>query len=406
MSVNLVSNVRAVLPGRIAEDATLAYEDGTILSVEEDRSYRGAIDGHGAMCLPGLIDTHCDALEREVFPRRTAELDVSFALRCLEGRFAAAGVTTACQGVHFGETYQERTIDLAVRVTGVIAQRRQEAAPLDHRILYRIGARSHAGLEEALNLLSFGQDSGDAPLMSFEDHTPGQGQYRDIEQFKAAIGPQDLPPGEDVDSFLAKRMASAEARMPALVANRQKLSALVSEGAARVLAHDADDAEAVRFAHAWGAAVAEFPVTVEAAKQARELGMPVVMGAPNVMRRASHSGNVSAEEMVGAGFCTSLASDYLPASLLAAVFALVDRGVCPLPDAVSLVTAGAAEVVGLADRGRLEPGLRADFVLVDLDGAWPAVRASNRPSPISGSDGRYPRFTQLASPVFSNVIAD
>jgi alpha-D-ribose 1-methylphosphonate 5-triphosphate diphosphatase len=406
VSVNLVSNVRAVLPGRVAEDATLAYEDGVILSVEEGRSYRGAADGRGAMCLPGLIDTHCDALEREIFPRRTAELDVSFALRCLEGRFVAAGVTTAFQGVHFGETYQERTIDLAVRVTGVIAERRQEAAPMDHRILYRIGARSSAGLDEALNLLGLGQNAGDAPLMSFEDHTPGQGQYRDIEQFKAAIGPQDLPPGEDVDSFLAKRMASAEARMPALMANRQKLSALASERAARVLAHDADDAEAVRFARDWGAAVAEFPVTVEAAKQARELGMPVVMGAPNVMRRASHSGNVSAEEMVGAGLCTSLASDYLPASLLAAVFALVERGVCSLPDAVGLVTSGPAEVGGLADRGRLEPGLRSDFVLVELDGAWPRVMATCRPSPPAIGDDQYPRFIQFAPHVLPSVTSD
>jgi alpha-D-ribose 1-methylphosphonate 5-triphosphate diphosphatase len=406
VTVSLVSNVRAVLPRRIAEDATVAFEDGTILSLEEGRSYRGAVDGGGAMCMPGLIDTHCDALEREVFPRRTAELDVSFALRCLEGRFVAAGVTTACQGVHFGEAYQERSLELAMRVTAVIEERRQQVAPLDHRILYRVGARSRTGLDEALNLLGRGQDPGDTPLMSFEDHTPGQGQYRDVEKFKEAIGPQDLPPGEDVDSFIAERMASAEQRMPALMANREKLSALAIEGAARVLAHDAEDAQAVQFAHDWGAAVAEFPVTVEAARQARELGMPVVMGAPNVMRRASHSGNVSAEEMVSAGLCTSLASDYLPASLLAAVFALVDRGVCSLPAAVRLVTAGPAEVVGLADRGRLEPGLRADFVLVEMDGAWPAVRASYRSSPPMTSAGRYPRFTQLVPHVPQDVISD
>jgi alpha-D-ribose 1-methylphosphonate 5-triphosphate diphosphatase len=406
MSVNLVSNVRAVLPRRIAEDATLAYEDGVILSVEESRSYRGAADGRGAMCMPGLIDTHCDALEREIFPRRTAELDVGFALRCLEGRFVAAGVTTAFQGVHFGETYEERTIDLAVRVTGVIAERRQEAAPLDHRILYRIGARSRAGLDEALNLLDLGQGPDDAALMSFEDHTPGQGQYRDIEQFKAAIGPQDLPPGEDVDSFLAKRVASAEARMPTLVANREKLSVLAGKGAARVLAHDADDAEAVRFAHGWGAAVAEFPVTVEAAKQARELDMPVVMGAPNVMRRASHSGNVSAEEMVAAGLCTSLASDYLPATLLAAVFALVERGVCSLPNAVRLVTSGPAEVGGVADRGRLEPGFRSDFVLVELDGPWPSVLATSRPSSPAIGNGQCTRFIQFPPHVLPSVASD
>lgn len=393
MTVNLVSNVRAILPGRIAEDATVAFEDGTILSIEEGRSYRGAMDGGGAMCMPGLIDTHCDALEREVFPRPTAQLDVGFALRCMEGRFVAAGVTTAFQGVHFGEAYQERSLGLAVKVTAVIEERRAQAAPIDHRILYRVGARSQTGLGEALNLLGKGQDPGDTPVMSFEDHTPGQGQYRDVEKLKEAFSTRDLPPGEDFDSYIAKRIAAAQEKLPNLVANREKLSALALEGAARVLAHDADDAEAVQFAHDWGAAVAEFPVTVEAARRARELGMPVVMGAPNVMRGGSHSGNVSAEEMVSMGLCTSLASDYLPASLLAAVFALVDRGVCSLPEAVRLGTAGPAEVVGLVDRGRLEPGLRADFVFVDLDGPWPAVRGANRVGS-GGADGRYARFTK------------
>jgi alpha-D-ribose 1-methylphosphonate 5-triphosphate diphosphatase len=248
---------------------------------------------------------------------------------------------------------------------------------LDHRILYRIGARNRRGLDEALGLLGRGQDPCDTPLMSLEDHTPGQGQYRDVEKFKEALGPEDLLPGEDVDSFVASRLAAAEKLVPNMVANREKLSALAAERAARVLVHDPDSAEAVRFAHEWGVAVAEFPVTVDAAEQARDLGMPVVMGAPNVMRRASHSGNVSAEELVALGLCTSLASDYHPASLLAAVFALANRGICSLPQAVGLVTSGPAEVVGLDDRGRLTPGLRADFVLVQLDGAWPAVRAGN-----------------------------
>jgi alpha-D-ribose 1-methylphosphonate 5-triphosphate diphosphatase len=378
MTVDMVGNVRAVLAGRIVEGATVAHEDGVLLSIEQ-RSYRGAVDGMGALCLPGLIDTHCDALEREIFPRRSAELDAGFALRCLESRFMAAGVTTALHGVHFGDTYEGRSLEVARRETEVIADRRRgDRAMLDHRILYRIGARNRRGLDEALNLLGRGQGPCDTPLMSFEDHTPGQGQYRDLEKFKEAIAPEDLPPGEDPDSFVAKRMAAARQLMPALVANREKLSALAAEGAARILAHDPDSPEAVRSAHEWGVAVAEFPVTVEAAEQARDLGMPVVMGAPNVMRRGSHSGNVSAEELVARSLCTSLASDYHPASLLAAVFGLADRGVCSLTQAVGLVTSGPAEVAGLDDRGRLEPGLRADFVLVQLDGEWPAVRAAQR----------------------------
>lgn len=103
--------------------------------------------------------------------------------------------------------------------------------------------------------------------------------------------------------------------------------------------------------------------------------MHVVMGAPNVLRGGSHSGNVAAEALVRAGLCTVLASDYLPASLLASAFALAERGACSLPEAVQLVSAGPADLLGLADRGRLEPGVRAEIVLVTLDGSLPTVRA-------------------------------
>ena len=383
MSATLVANVRAVLPGRIAEDATVAFEDGTILSVEEGSRYRGALDGRGAFCLPGLIDSHSDAIEREIFPRRTVRLDVAFALRCLEARFVAAGVTTAFHGVNFGDYGQARTVEMAVEIAETIGERRKQAiAPLHHRVLFRIPARNKRGLAEALSHLGTGQDSGDVPVMSFEDHTPGQGQFRDLAKLKEAIDPDELAPGEDLDTLLARKMEEAEKLLPSKIRNREKLSALAIEGAARVLAHDAQDAEEVAQAHGWGAAVAEFPVSLEAAAAARKHQMPVVMGAPNALRGASHSGNVSAEELVAKGLCTGLASDYLPASLLASVFGLAGRGICSLPEAVRLVTAGPAEVVGLEDRGRLERGLRADLVLVEMDGRWPSVRWSAcQPSP-------------------------
>lgn len=376
MTVEVVSNVRAVLDDRIAEDASIGYEDGIIIALEEGRSYRGAVDGRGTLCLPGLVDSHCDTLEREISPRPGVFFDADFALRALEGRFLAAGVTTVLHGAHFGETVGGRSVQMAMDMTAAIEHRRlSPLAPLEHRALYRIGARHAAGLEEALTVLHRGQAPGAVPLLSFEDHTPGQGQYRDIGRFRSMVAAERSLGPQEVDALLAERLAVAKAAEPTKVANREKLAALAAGGAVRALAHDADDAEAVTAAHEWGASVAEFPVTIEAARRARELGMPVVMGAPNVLRGASHSGNASAEETIAAGHCTCLASDYLPASLLAAVFVLVDKGLCTLPGAVRLVTRGPAEVLEADDRGRLEPGWRADFVLVEMDGKWPTVRA-------------------------------
>jgi alpha-D-ribose 1-methylphosphonate 5-triphosphate diphosphatase len=124
--------------------------------------------------------------------------------------------------------------------------------------------------------------------------------------------------------------------------------------------------------------VAEFPTTTDAARAARELGFPVVMGAPNVVRGESHSGNASAAELVGLGLVTALASDYLPSGLLAGAFTLARSGLGTLAAGIGLVTSGAAAAAGLSDRGRLAPGLRADLTLVDDSASWPVVRATFR----------------------------
>ena len=139
-----------------------------------------------------------------------------------------------------------------------------------------------------------------------------------------------------------------------------------------------DRPAAVAALSARGGSVAEFPTTAQAARAARELGIPVVMGAPNVLRGESHSGNVSAAELVGLGLVTALASDYLPSGLLAGAFALAGNGLVTLPTGIGLVTSGAAAVAGLSDRGSLATGLRADLALVDDSASWPVVRATFR----------------------------
>ena len=374
MVVQLISNVRAVPGGRSLEAATVATEDGRILSIEENRSYAGAVDGRGAFCLPGLIDSHCDALEREVSPRPTVTFDLEFALRSLEARFLGAGITTACHGVNFfGEGDRMRSPEMATRLVDVVAARRAAGARIDHRVLFRIPLRTTDSVDRALECLPGGQPEGDVPLVSFEDHTPGQGQYRDIGQYKAAMSLEGGAVTGDLDAEVARRMAEAEALLPVREANLARIRALAAAGSARVLAHDCVDAGEVAEARRVGAAVAEFPVTVEAARAAREHQMPVVLGAPNVLLGGSHSGNASAEELIALGYCTGLASDYAPSTLLAAAFDLARRDVVGFTAAMALVTSGPAEAVGLSDHGRLEPGYVADLVLVERDGRWPRV---------------------------------
>ncbi len=397
MAVQLLSNIRAVVGSRVIDAASVASEDGRILSVEENRSYAGAIDGRGAFCLPGLVDSHCDALEREVSPRPTVTFDLEFALRSLEARFLAAGITTACHGVSFtGEGDRMRSPEMAAGLVDVIAARRAAGARMDHRVLFRLPARTTSSVDRAIECMPGGQPAGDVPLVSFEDHTPGQGQYRDLEVYKAAIPAAHRASIGDIDAEIARRMVEADAMLPTREVNLARVGDLAATGSARVLAHDCVDAGEVAQARRWGAAVAEFPVTIEAARAARDLQMPVVLGAPNVLLGGSHSGNVSAEELIALGCCTGLASDYAPSTMLAAAFDLARRGVVDFPAAVALITAGPAGAIGLRDHGRLAPGCVADLVLVEPDGSWPRV-ACVLTSPCGGQTGAdEPGFNDLA----------
>jgi alpha-D-ribose 1-methylphosphonate 5-triphosphate diphosphatase len=233
-----------------------------------------------------------------------------------------------------------------------------------------------AGLRRRLSSLPARAPAAPGPaLVSHEDHTPGQGQYTDRAYYERyLVGARGLSPAEavrQVDELIADRGGRVDVRDEALA----WLAELALAGRIRLLGHDPSSAGEIGELVARGGAVAEFPTTLAAARAARERGLPVVMGAPNVLRGGSHNGNASGRELVAAGLVTALASDYLPSGLLAAAFALATDRVVDLPTAVRLVTAGAAEVTQLPDRGRLAPGLRADLALIGASPRWPVVRS-------------------------------
>jgi alpha-D-ribose 1-methylphosphonate 5-triphosphate diphosphatase len=370
---------RAVLPDRVLDDAVLVVEDGRIASVEASRPGavpREAVDLHGAFLLPGLVDSHSDGLEKELRPRPNVELDIDFAVTSFEGRARAAGVTTCYHGIGYEVSVRkERTIERALRIVSALRDRASTGCALvDHRLLHRLDARDPnalAALQGALDGASF---DGMVPLVSFEDHTPGQGQYRDSTYYRRWLegseGIDEQEAQRRVDELVQARASQAWHRDVAL----RWLADAAAAGRARLLAHDPVTEEEISIAAKHGVAVAEFPTTLEAARAARQYGMEIVAGAPNVLRGGSHSGNVSAAELVAEGVADTLSSDYLPSALLAAVFRLAAENVLPLPAAVGLVTSGPARTVGLTDRGALLPGLRADLVAVTVDRGWPTVR--------------------------------
>ncbi len=375
-----IGHVRAVLPDTVVDDARIVVRDGVIAEVgPHPGGATATVDGSGLLCVPGLIDIHSDGLERERMPRPGTPLEWDFAITSFEGKLRAAGITTVFHGARFAEdlnAYQE--VSQAVEMCDALAAwNARPGHPVDHRILHRLDVRSARGLATLKDRCA---KAPGVHVISHEDHTPGIGQFADRTQYeKYLIGVNKLSEQaarEFVDNLIVER----DANLPVRDLSLRWLADEAADGNALVFGHDPESAAEIGDLQARGGTVAEFPTTVAAARAARERGMAVVMGAPNVMRGGSHSGNVSAAELAGQGLVTALASDYLPSALLASALRLADAALLALPAAVALVTSGAADAVGLAGRGALAPGQRADLALVSLRGPHPVFRAVLRAS--------------------------
>ena len=221
-----VHDVVAVLPDRVLEHATITVRDGIIAAIESGvATPPGAFDGRGAFCLPGLVDTHSDGLEKELRPRPGVVLDRDFALRSFEGRVRASGITTVYHGIGFEEDERhERSVELATGLCDVIEHRRSSShATIDHHLLYRLDARDADGFDALVQRLPIRLADGALPLVSFEDHTPGQGQYLDRSVFERYIAGT-----RKVDAAAARVVVDdLIAQRDALKANRDPRVAMV-----------------------------------------------------------------------------------------------------------------------------------------------------------------------------------
>jgi alpha-D-ribose 1-methylphosphonate 5-triphosphate diphosphatase len=371
-----LTDLRVVLPDQVLERGALQIDAGMISAIVAGDAPPGAsgIDGQGLTAVPGLIDLHGDKLEREIEPRNGAHFPIEIGVLEYDKRLAANGVTTAFAAVAFhniGLNKSLRTIEHGRAIAAAIMRLRPELL-VDLRLHARCEI-THPAVFDFVHELVF---DNQVDLISFNDHTPGQGQFRDIERYIERNAVQHGISREDFAAHTYQRVALADERRPAL----DQLAALALHARERgiVLAsHDDDTPQKVALVHSLGVTLSEFPVALEAAQAARTHGMQIMMGAPNVLRGRSHSGNLSAREALAAGFVDVLASDYAPVALLQAAWMAANEGLAPLHAAVGLVTSGPATAANLADRGRIAVGLRADLALIE-EGAFPRVRATFR----------------------------
>lgn len=346
-----LTGARVLRDGALHDDA-LTLADGLIAEGP------GAdIDLSGYWLLPGIIDLHGDGFERHLTPRPAAPFDKTRALRSVAAELAANGITTAWLAQSWSWEGGFRGAEATEALLVALDAARPGLLP-DIRIQIRLETHipdEHPRLMAAV-------DRHKIDYIVFNNHLPEalDMAQRMPQRFAGWAAQQGRTPEVLLD--IVHRAQQWDRHVP------QALAVLAVELAARGVmmgSHDDGDSETRGFYRSLGAPIAEFPTSVEAAQAARDAGEPVLMGAPNVVRGGSQSGNIAAQSLVAAGLCDALMSDYYYPALSQSAFALADRGVLPFADAWAMISTTPARILNLNDRGHLTPAQRADLVVVN-----------------------------------------
>ncbi|MEJ0019951.1 MAG: alpha-D-ribose 1-methylphosphonate 5-triphosphate diphosphatase [Acetobacteraceae bacterium] len=362
----ILTNAILVLPDATLH-GTLVMQGEHIAAVQPGRSAApSALDMDGDYVIAGIVDTHTDNLERQVQPRSLARWPSRSAMVAHDAQCAAAGVTTVFDALCLGDlgfdkerirTFRDGVLDLDA---------------LDEADLLKSEHFLHLRCEvPALDMLELFDSVADHRLVrivSLMDHSPGVGQYANLDFYRALRRRGGLD-----DEYIERRILELqEQRERTRAPHRRGLLDRVAGRDIALASHDDRTEAEVAENAADGIDISEFPVTMAAARAAKAAGMQVIAGAPNIVRGGSHSGNVAAADLLESGAVDAFASDYVPNSLVEAAFHCAQ--LIGLPQAVALVTERPAAMAGLEDRGRLEAGLRADVVRVRVHDGLPVVR--------------------------------
>jgi alpha-D-ribose 1-methylphosphonate 5-triphosphate diphosphatase len=347
----------------------VVVRNATIVAVEpREAAPAGALDWGRDIMVAGLVDIHTDNYEKHYQPRPGALWDAYGAALAHDGQCAAAGITTVFDSLslHGSKDGLDRKDALPPMMAAMDAAHADGALRADHLLHLRCEVTN----PELLSLLEPYVDHPRLKLLSVMDHTPGQRQTANVSRLRELLL-ADGRSEEEVQQSLSARIAGRDPS--ATGPNRRSVVNFAREYGLPLAAHDDATAAQVQEAHDDGCAIAEFPVSLEAARAARSHGMWIVMGAPNFVRGGSHSGNLSAREAADAALLDIFASDYVPLSMLRAAFQLMDDYGWAPERALATVTRNPARSVGLEDRGEIAPGQRADLVRVfRAPNGWPA----------------------------------
>ncbi|MCP5419331.1 MAG: alpha-D-ribose 1-methylphosphonate 5-triphosphate diphosphatase [Gammaproteobacteria bacterium] len=358
MNELLLTNARIVTRSEVLR-GTVRVADGRIVSVESgDTASPGARDWEGDYLLPGLVELHTDNLERHFVPRPGVRWPGLPAALAHDAQVAAAGITTVFDALALGDVIDggDRLKNLA-DMAAAIAEAQDKGYTRAEHFLH---LRCELNYSELLPLWDRFNDHQRVRLVSLMDHTPGQRQFARLDKCREYYQGKYHLDDAQMDAFIAQQQ---EAHARYSVHHRDFIARSCRERGLPLASHDDATRDHVMEAADLGMVIAEFPTTLEAAETSRERGLAVLMGAPNLLRGRSHSGNVAAGDLARAGLLDILSSDYYPSSLLQAAFRMHrDLPDTTLPAAIATVTHTPATCAGLHDRGEIAPGKRADVI--------------------------------------------
>jgi len=376
----IIHNGKIITEQSIAEGYAVVVEGEIIQSIipeEQIADYPDAvlIDANGGFISPGFIDIHSDYIETIASPRPTSMMNFDISLREAEKILISHGITTMFHSLSF---YKEDVFSHKPMRNPHNIQRMVDAIEATHNRLHLIRHRLHARFEidniDEVDQLVQNIEDGKVHLLSFMDHTPGQGQYRNLEVYRETLKGYREISDDDVNVLIAERQSTE-----CLAAEKLKEVAdiALARGIA-VASHDDDDIKKLDVVKSFGTSISEFPITLEVAIKAKELGIFTIAGAPNVMLGGSHSGNLSAAEAVSHGCMDILCSDYYPPALLHAVFDLHEKYGNDLHAMFMMVTLNPAKAVKMDNElGSIKPGKRADLLVIErMDDGYPMLTAT------------------------------
>ncbi len=373
----IIHNGKIVTEKTIVEGFAVVVEGERIQAIipEEqviDYPHAQLIDANGGFVSPGFIDIHSDYIETIASPRPTSMMNFDISLREAEKILISHGITTMFHSLSF---YKEDVFSHKPMRQPANIQRMVDAIEKTHNRLHLIRHRLHARFEidniDEVDQLIKNIKEGKVHLLSFMDHTPGQGQYRNLEVYRDTLkGYRDIS-DEDVNVLIAERQS-----IECLTTQKiTEVANIAHDYGIAVASHDDDDIKKLELVKSFGTTISEFPITLEVAKKAKELGIHTIAGAPNVMLGGSHSGNLSAAEAISLGCMDILCSDYYPPALLHAVFDLHEKYQNDLHEMFMMVTLNPAKAVKMDDElGSITVGKRADLLVIErMEDGYPML---------------------------------